>query len=281
MTHHLSSTTCARCRWATSPGRCPVSRIIFSGCTEVGPEHCDLGITKYPFPAGRVVPLDTGAGIRGDDVLPHRPAEDCTRRSQHLVCQDGFCDGRDRGSDIGSPDTADVQFRPSRQEISGDQCIALPPGFILLAGVLLDIAGGHLSEGPPASERHPIGMRVLALGNLDRDPAGQFAGLSQRYGPGVADVNTNESRARGRCRRTSRRGGLTAAPPAPDRAAGCPSNDDPVRVRPHGPDEGVRQFSSVGQRTGCSAIASWSWHQSLRSNKRPINDLHETKRNNQ
>ena len=36
MAHHLSSTTCARCRWATSPGRWPVSRIIFSGALRWG-----------------------------------------------------------------------------------------------------------------------------------------------------------------------------------------------------------------------------------------------------
>ena len=36
MVHHRPSTTCARCRCHTSPGRWPVSRIIFSGALSCG-----------------------------------------------------------------------------------------------------------------------------------------------------------------------------------------------------------------------------------------------------
>src|SRR5262249_32721175 len=85
--------------------------------TEVGPEGGNFGVAEDALTADRVVPLHAGARIGSNDLLPHGPTENRAGRGEHLVGQDGRCDGRDGGLDVRSPDAADVEFAPPWQQV--------------------------------------------------------------------------------------------------------------------------------------------------------------------
>jgi hypothetical protein len=120
---------------------------------EMRPERGNLGVAEHPFATGRVVLLNAGTRVRSDDLLSHCPAEDRAGRSENLVRQDGRGDGRDGGLDVRPPDAADVELGPPWQQVPGDERVRLPPALVLLLGVLLDVALGHLLERPPAAQR--------------------------------------------------------------------------------------------------------------------------------
>ena len=89
MTHHLSSTTCVAMQMGHLARPLSGEQDHLQWRAEVGPERGDLGIAEHPLAAGGVVPLDAGARVRGNDLLPHRPAEDRTRCGKNLVRQHG------------------------------------------------------------------------------------------------------------------------------------------------------------------------------------------------
>src|SRR5215510_8075084 len=63
-----------------------------STLSEGFPERAHLAIGEHALPARGLIALDAVAGIDGDDLLLHRPGEDCRGCRQDLV-------GEDRGRD--------------------------------------------------------------------------------------------------------------------------------------------------------------------------------------
>ena len=59
---------------------------------------------------------------------------------------------------------------------------------LLLLGVLLDVARGQFLERAFGAVGLTFGRRVLALGDLKHDPAGQLAGVGQTDGVGRAEA---------------------------------------------------------------------------------------------
>src|SRR5262249_49051129 len=104
---------------------------------EVGPEGGNFGVAEHALAADRVVPFHAGARVGSNDLLPHGPAENSAGRGEHLIGQDGRCDGRDGGLDVCPPDVADVELGPPWQQVPGDERLRLPPALVALFGVLL------------------------------------------------------------------------------------------------------------------------------------------------
>src|SRR5258708_3399760 len=129
----------------------------------MGPEGDNLSIAQDTFTTRSVIPLHTGAGVCSNDLLPHRPTENCPCRSQDLVGQDRRRDGSDGRLDVRSLDGADIQLGPLWQQIFGDQRLRLPPALVFLSGIFVDVAVGHLFERSPATQSEPIRVWVTTF----------------------------------------------------------------------------------------------------------------------
>ena len=164
---------------ATSPGRWPVSRISLQRATRTRPASSNavqnLGTSQSARTRSRLLVALRSTPRHGLAVTSSsfdRPAEDRRRRGQHLVGQHGRLDPGHHRADVGAGDARRLQLAPSRQQVAPHQGVGLPPGLVLLLGVLLDVRGparrrcrrrarpasrrpGPYPWRPPASSRRP------------------------------------------------------------------------------------------------------------------------------
>ena len=130
---HQPSTMCSRRMWATSPGRWPVSRIIFSAVPATRPassnaaQNCGTSVsdkTRSRLLVGLRSTSLQGLAAESSSFIAQEKIADAAAK---LIGHDRRLDPGHHRLDVGARDRRRLQLAPARQQVAAHQGVGLLP----------------------------------------------------------------------------------------------------------------------------------------------------------